>query len=255
MKTYPVLWAQLVENSELSNGKNPGCLAYIGNYTVTTQLCGDYFIRDIKDPVMKQPVFLNGKWFRPGSVARMMKNPKHFYQWKNRVWNTEDIFFTWWLFRAPGTNKGDSKLWMNFYPFWRNGGIFFGVPGNPQMMRPEMMSASLGPLRFAVYPVKPMKGLQLNNTYIPVFPWHQWKTWCAGSKHGVEAQRKIYLWRIRWWNYFGTKCIKKKSSRRSILLRKLTKFSLKINSWKMKFRNGPWFLGTNSFILRHGWNF
>ena len=30
----------LVENEQMSNEQNPGCLVYIGDYT--TQLCGDY---------------------------------------------------------------------------------------------------------------------------------------------------------------------------------------------------------------------
>ena len=41
-----------------------------------------------------------------------------------------------------------------------------------------------------------------------------------------RSAKSIYCW-IRWWNYFGTRCIKKKSSCRSILPLKLTNISRK----------------------------
>ena len=39
----------------LSNEKKPGCLGYIGDYTI--HLFGDYFINHYKDPIIKQAVF------------------------------------------------------------------------------------------------------------------------------------------------------------------------------------------------------
>ena len=90
---------------------------FFGNYTGTTQSCGDYLINTwhCQDPVMKRPaVFLNGfSWFRFSSLA---KSCLESHRKNGGVFHLSDRGENDGFLRAPGTNCGRKKLGkMNFY--------------------------------------------------------------------------------------------------------------------------------------------